>query len=336
VRWHRRPRRQRAQDGQRVPVAERRLARGGPVQHGPQAEQVAPGIDGRAAGLLGGHVGGRADHGPRLGELGVRLAAAGQAEIDDPDPTPPLLQPHVRRLDVTVDQPPGVGRGQAVGDFPADAQHLGQRQPAAGPLQPLFERLAAEQLHGQERHAAVLADLIDGDDVLVLDGRGQPGLAQEAAVELGVGRQGRPHDLQGHRAAEVGVLGLEDDAHGADPQDLQDAVGTQAAQLVWLLRRRQEGVVRGRGQSGGVGQGRRRVLRGGAGIEGRLSGGPPGRGGGVGRGGTSGRGGAYDPATSGARSGPPGHALVHAERRTTVRTSEGNHVAVGVEGVGRA
>ena len=52
-------------------------------------------------------------------------AAAGQAEIDDLDPAPPLLQPDVGRLDVAVDQAPGVGRGQALGDLPADAQHLG-------------------------------------------------------------------------------------------------------------------------------------------------------------------------------------------------------------------
>src|SRR5262249_5196386 len=41
-----------------------------------------------------------------------------------------------------------------------------------------------------------------------------------------------------------------------------------------------------------------------------------------------------DPATARARAGPPGHALVHPERRATVMASEGNHVAVGVEGVG--
>ncbi len=186
-------------------------------------------------------------HGPCLRELGVGLGAAGQAEIDDPDPTPSLFQPDIRWLDVAVDQPPGVGRGQTLGDLPADAQHLGQRQPATGPLQSVFECLAAEQLHGQERDVAILPHLIDGDDVFVLDSRGQPGLAQEAAVELGAGRQGRAHDLQGHQAAEVGILRLEDDAHGAGPQNLQDAVRAEASHLVWVLRRGQERVVRGRG-----------------------------------------------------------------------------------------
>jgi hypothetical protein len=123
----------------------------------------------------------------------------------------------------------------------------------------------------QERDAAVLPRLIDGDDVFVLDGRGQPGLAQEAPVEFGAGGQGRPHDLQGHQAPEVGVLRLEDDAHGARPQDLQDAVGAEASQFVRLLGRGQKRVVRGRGQLQGVGKGGPRVRRSAGPMAGRLS-----------------------------------------------------------------
>jgi len=84
---------------------------------------------------------------PGLGELGVRLGPTGQAEIDDPDPAPVFLQPHVGRLDVAVDQTACVGRGQPFGDLPADAQHLGQRQATARPVQPIFEGLALEHLH---------------------------------------------------------------------------------------------------------------------------------------------------------------------------------------------
>ena len=53
----------------------------------------------------------------------------------------------------------------------------------------LVERLALEELHGQEGHAAVLAHLVDGDDVVVLDGRRRLRLAQEA---LAGGRRWRP------------------------------------------------------------------------------------------------------------------------------------------------
>ena len=37
---------------------------------------------------------------------------------------------------------------------------------------------------------------------------------------------------------QMGVLGLKDDAHAARAQDLEDAIGTQPAQLPRLLRRR--------------------------------------------------------------------------------------------------
>jgi hypothetical protein len=71
-------------------------------------------------------------------------------------------------------------------------------------------------------------------------------------------------------------------------------------------------------------------------MDGLLRGGTPGRAGGVGRRGAGGRGGANDPAAGGARSGASGPALVHPELRTTVRASEGNHVAVGIDGNGES
>src|SRR3712207_7530002 len=48
-----------------------------------------------AVGLLGGHEGGRADDGPGLGELGLALGGAGQAEVEDLDPGRLPLQPQV-------------------------------------------------------------------------------------------------------------------------------------------------------------------------------------------------------------------------------------------------
>ena len=54
---------------------------------------------------------------------------------------------------------------------------------------PVVQRLALEERHGQEGDAAVLADLIDGDDVVVLDGGRGPGLAQEALPGRGPGGQ---------------------------------------------------------------------------------------------------------------------------------------------------
>jgi hypothetical protein len=52
------------------------------------------------------------------------------------------------RLDVAVDQAALVGGGQPLLDLTADAQHLWQRQPLVA-LEPLVERLALQQFHGQ-------------------------------------------------------------------------------------------------------------------------------------------------------------------------------------------
>ena len=41
----------------------------------------------------------------------------------------PFLEPDVGRLDVAVDQPLSVGRGQSLGDLAADPQDLGDGEP---------------------------------------------------------------------------------------------------------------------------------------------------------------------------------------------------------------
>ena len=84
-------------------------------------------------------------------------------------------------------------------------------------------RLSSNSI-GQERDAAVLADLVDGDDVVVLDGGRGLGLAEEARWPLPAGAQGRLHHLQRHLPLELRILGQEHDAHAAGPEHLQDAI----------------------------------------------------------------------------------------------------------------
>ena len=133
-----------------------------------------------------------------------------------------------------MDQLPLVRRRQTQRDLAADAQHLGHRQLALA-LQALVERLAFEELHGQEGHAAVLADLVDGDDVIVLDRCRRPRLAQEALPGRCAGGQRRQHRLERHQPRQLRVLGPEDDAHAARPQHLQHPVGPEPAQFVGRL-----------------------------------------------------------------------------------------------------
>jgi hypothetical protein len=116
-----------------------------------------------------------------------------------------------------------VSSGQRFGNFPADAQHLSQRQLVAA-FQPFVERFALEELHGEEGNAAFLIDLVNADNVIVLDGGHGLGLAQKSLAGAGAGGQSGKHRLDSDGAFELGVLGLEDDAHSPSAEFLKNPV----------------------------------------------------------------------------------------------------------------
>ena len=109
------------QHAQRGRCPERRTAGAHGVQHGAQAEQVGAVVDRLAPGLLGRHEQGRAGDDAALGQAGV-VHRAGQAEVGDLHALDAVLQQDVRRLDVAMDQPLRVGRGQARCGLHADPQ----------------------------------------------------------------------------------------------------------------------------------------------------------------------------------------------------------------------
>ena len=149
------------------------------------------------------------------------------------------FQPGVGRLDVAMDQAEIMSGGQALSHFPADAQRLRQGQNRFT-FQPGIERLSLQELHGQVRNAAILADLKNRDDMMVLDGRGRSGLAQKTLLGRDAGGDARQHRLDGHHALQSRILGLVDDPHAAGAKDLQHAVLPQPANFVGLPRRRQK------------------------------------------------------------------------------------------------
>ena len=151
----------------------------GLVEHAAEAEQVGAVIDLVAAGLLGGHVQRRAGDEPGARQLHV-LRGAGEAEVGELDAIDRRFEQDVAGLDVAVDEPAGVGRGQPGGGLHPEPRDLHRRE-LADPLQPLFERLAVDELHDEVRQPGrlVLVDLVDGDEVVVRDGGGGAGLAAE-------------------------------------------------------------------------------------------------------------------------------------------------------------
>ena len=88
----------------------------------------------------------------------------------------------------------------------------------------LLQRAALQILHGDEGAAVLLADVMNGADVgMIQRGRGSR-LALEPAQRLSVARQIVRQELQRDEAMEPGVLRFVHDAHAAAAELLDDAV----------------------------------------------------------------------------------------------------------------
>ncbi len=166
------------EDPQRAGGAERRPAAAHDVQHAAQAEQVGTLIDHLAACLFRRHVHRRAGDDPALGHAGV-VGSTRQAEIGNFDlPLDARLNQDVGRFDIAMDEPLSVGCGQTARDLEAQAQHFRDVQ-RPGPVELLLQGLAGDVLHDQIGQRLLL-DGVNGDDILVANGGGGAGLANEA------------------------------------------------------------------------------------------------------------------------------------------------------------
>jgi hypothetical protein len=119
-----------------------------------------------------------------------------------------LEEADVAGLDVTVDDPPLVGVGEPAAELGHHVELLDDRQGLAR-TQHRLEVGPGEQLHGDERQSAVLAQLVDGDDVRVLEAGGCLGLDLEPAPAVGVEGplrvEGLDRDLALERLVEAAV-----------------------------------------------------------------------------------------------------------------------------------
>ena len=78
-------------------------------------------------------------------------------------------------------------------------------------------------------HAAVLADLVDGDDVGMVEASGGARLELEPPQVVGAQERVEREDLEGDAASEGHLLGLVDEAHAAAADRADDAEVTQLA-----------------------------------------------------------------------------------------------------------
>ena len=115
-----------------------------------------------------------------------------------------------------------VRRIESVGDPDRDVHDLGHRQPVV--QQEGVERLALEQLHGDERLAILFADFVNRADVRMVEGGGCARLEPESFGGLRRALQVVWQELQRDVAAERQVLRFVDDAHASGAYAVQDAV----------------------------------------------------------------------------------------------------------------
>src|SRR5215813_10213707 len=89
---------------------------------------------------------------------------------------------------------------------------------------PVLEGLPLQILHGDEGLAFILADLVDGTDMGMVQSGGGARFALKTLQSLAVLGKMFREELQGDEAAELGVLGLINHTHPAATQLLEDAV----------------------------------------------------------------------------------------------------------------
>src|ERR1700674_1539738 len=88
----------------------------------------------------------------------------------------------------------------------------------------VLQRDAVEKLHHDEGLAFTLADFVDGTDVGMIQGRRGTSFPAKAFQRLRISRQFIGQELEGDKAAKLGILGLVHHAHPAAAQLLNDAI----------------------------------------------------------------------------------------------------------------
>ena len=88
----------------------------------------------------------------------------------------------------------------------------------------MLQRLAVEKLHGDEGLAVFFADVVNGANVGVVQGRCGLGLALKAGERLRVAGYFIGKEFQGHEPMQARVFGFVNHAHAATAEFLDDAI----------------------------------------------------------------------------------------------------------------
>jgi hypothetical protein len=153
------------------------------------------------------------DRGRELGDAEVQqlhLAVRGEEDVV--------------RLHVPVDDPTGVGGGEATGHLGCPFQRGAEGRPATG--EAVAQRLSLEQLGDEVGRTLVLAEVVDRDEVGMVQRARKARLLLEAAHQLGVAREHLVDHLERDLPAEPAVACPVDLRHPAGAQGRQHLVGS--------------------------------------------------------------------------------------------------------------
>ena len=218
---------------------ERRVSGTHGVHDPAQAEEVDPGVDGLAPGLLRRHVVRRPGGHAALADARV-VGRAGETEVGDLDSLDAVLEEDIRRLDIAVHEPLRVCRRQARGHLHANPEHFAGGQRAVA-LDPCLKRLAGDVLHHEVGEALPRVDRVDRDHMVVGHRRSRPGLAGETQPGRAEERQLGGEDLDRDDAGEGRIRAFQDHAHPPSADDLKDLIRTQGTHVPGVRRRIEEG-----------------------------------------------------------------------------------------------
>ena len=155
------------------------------------------------------------------GRGGVSFEELHQAEVEDLDAVT-LGHEQVGGLEVPVNDALGMRGFQPIDDLRRKLQDQGRLQRATS--DPLLQRGALQQLHGDEVATLVLVDIVDRADVGMIEPGGGTGFPPEALDRQRPLRDLLPQELEGDVPSEPEVLSTIDDAHPTFAQQLPDPV----------------------------------------------------------------------------------------------------------------
>src|SRR5208282_562757 len=223
------------------------VSRGHFVEHGTEREDIGTCVGFPALNLFRGHVLDGADDAANGGERaqgrgsadggsgcerGSRGSAGGrgreslrfgQAKIHQLGPA--LGEHDVAGLEIAVNDSLAMGHGERVCDGNADLEDIAHRQGAFA--EPICQSLALEKLHDQKINSILRTDVVELADREMIERGNGAGLALEALLQFGRGREMSRENFDGDLAIETGVESGIHLAHSPRAEGRTDFIGAE-------------------------------------------------------------------------------------------------------------